>query len=89
MLTKSAAGTGWESSRVREHRATVLPLGSQSCFMVMGLVSGWVFSHHFGLEFLVVHASPAKMDAMRDLEVDGYGQVPLAFISIFPVMVAY
>ena len=33
-------GTRVESSRVREPRRTALPHGWQSCFMVMGLVSG-------------------------------------------------
>ena len=33
-------GAWVESSRVREPRRTALPHGWQSCFMVMGLVSG-------------------------------------------------
>ena len=50
MLTKQeillGKGTRVDSSRVREPGRTALPCGWQSCFMVMGLVSGLSLANH-------------------------------------------
>ena len=57
-------GTRVESSRVREHRRTALPRGSQSRgFMVMGLVSGGLWPNILiqSLSWWCTHGS-AKMD---------------------------
>ena len=83
MLTKQeillGKSTRVESSRVREPRRTVLLRGSQSGFMVMGLVSGWSLANHSNSgSFLMAHASLGQDGCWREgfWEVDRHSVSP-------------
>ena len=85
-------GTRVESRRVREPRRTVLPCGSKSRFMVMGLVFGglWPIILIQSLSWWCTHHS-AKMDASeRDSGKWMDMQCLLsAFPELFQLVVAY
>ena len=83
VLTKQeillGTSTRVESSRVREPRRTVLLRGSQSGFMVMGLVSRWSLANHSNSgSFLMAHASLGQDGCWREgfWEVDRHSVSP-------------
>ena len=77
-----------ESSRVREPRRTVLLRGSQSGFMVMGLVSRWSLANHSNSgSFLVVHTLLSQDGFWREgfWEVDRHAVSPFNHSQTLPV----
>ena len=92
MLTKQeillGKSTRVESSRVREPRRTVLLRGSQSGFMVMGLVSRWSLANHSNSgSFLMAHASLGQDGCWREgfWEVDRHAVSPFDLSQTLPV----
>ena len=73
---------------MREPRRTALPPGSQSGFMVMGLVSGWSLANHSNSEsLLVAHASLSQDGCWQEgfWEVDGHAVSPFDLSRTLPV----